>query len=680
MVKRMKMLAKLFTFLIIFISVFSAAHAAPVFNQDSIILSDIENGFRTSQINGEFQIKNQNDIASSITLDGLVLTNTNGDNLQIEAASDLGLFQPREGKDVEFSIDLSSNPTYGVYSANIIATNALNEQTILPVTLTVEKYSDVRITTDSKELTIDDNNNVTLSITNLGNNNDPYMISLLNLLRSSDSYSLNTPAQTVTIAPGASVNLTFDIYTQADLEAGLYRYQVIADQQNNNFNKNVELTGVRLRKKVSELTINPDDIAVPVDGNQRAFNFSFNISNTGEIDLTDIDLEVDSFDSSLEYTDYPSKFDLARGQTQTFNIQANSYKLIELRDLGNVEVTYDSKTKRSKILPEKKNMLRIDEVVMTVAGKRDRIKNSGDDFDDEIKPGQDFTVEIEICNDYDKDSDVDIDSIDVIAVIANIDDGSDLDDDETTDFRIAPDECRTQEIEFDQDYIPYDAEEGKYKLEIEVSGRDDFDYDQEAKFTVDLDVDRERHELLLKKFSASPKVVQACFGNSVVGLTARVFNIGDNDEEGYVRFYSDQLNFEQERSFEVDHDSDNEYSGLVNYEFGRDALYGTYTFYAELYRDNDFEDVAEIEVIYEECAANGLDEQSLYEQNLRLLEELNGKTTQDTTSDFEQIVLPQETQFDVPSEDDERKQTILLITAVGALFVLAFALMILLMI
>ena len=143
-----------------------------------------------------------------------------------------------------------------------------------------------------------------------------------------------------------------------------------------------------------------------------------------------------------------------------------------------------------------------------------------------MKPGDTLDIRVEVENNYDSDDD-DI-SIEDIVVRAEISDSDfDLDeDDEISDISADDQDSVTfNDVEVD------DEASGKYTLEITIEGRGEspFGGRHGQKIEIDLDVERESHEILIRTSSLSPSRL-ACDKNSF-DAKMKIFNSGKNDED-----------------------------------------------------------------------------------------------------------------------------------------------------
>ncbi|MFQ5475237.1 MAG: hypothetical protein ACE5DM_05370, partial [Candidatus Nanoarchaeia archaeon] len=174
-----------------------------------------------------------------------------------------------------------------------------------------------------------------------------------------------------------------------------------------------------------------------------------------------------------------------------------------------------------------------------------------------VKPGSEVEIDIKLENIFDKDTDEDINDIDVIGTIADIDDGDDLEE-ELDIFDLSPGHSNRDKMKFQ---IPYKVEDKSYELVLAVTAESDngTDYDFELKF--DIDIDKERHELIMRYFDLAPAVVE-CERDITGDFT--ILNIGKEDEDdvkievlapSFDYYFTDNFSFVRDP-----YDSDAEYS------------------------------------------------------------------------------------------------------------------------
>lgn len=172
--------------------------------------------------------------------------------------------------------------------------------------------------------------------------------------------------------------------------------------------------------------------------------------------------------------------------------------------------------------------LQLDRLEVTVEGDSERLDDR-DKFD--VKPGDELSFEFRLENLYSGDTDeeeVDIEDIEIRINIDEWEDGKDEDWDSDR-FDIRYDDKET--ITIDLGKIPIDISDGKQEVTIEIEGEDEEGNTHELKWTVFMDVDKEREDIRLSSFSLEPSTV-SCNRNPL--LVVRLVNAGSRDSDEIV--------------------------------------------------------------------------------------------------------------------------------------------------
>lgn len=180
-------------------------------------------------------------------------------------------------------------------------------------------------------------------------------------------------------------------------------------------------------------------------------------------------------------------------------------------------------------------ILDVEKVSVEIDGDKDTLKE-GDSF--KVKPGDLILLSVKVGNLHE---DNDLEDVEVEAIIRNIDDGDDLEEQsDSTDIGDGKDETLELELE-----IPFDADEGDYELEVTVTGSIDIPYRQVLLYEVE--VDKESHELAV---GISETVDLEC-GKSY-RLNIEIDNIGKDDEDVSLTIINSDMDISIQDSFDVD--------------------------------------------------------------------------------------------------------------------------------
>jgi hypothetical protein len=217
-----------------------------------------------------------------------------------------------------------------------------------------------------------------------------------------------------------------------------------------------------------------------------------------------------------------------------------------------------------------KRKLKITELKAYVDGDKD----SGVDEDggriDDVKPGSEVKIDLEISNLYSRSEDIEIENIEAVATIFDIDDGDEMEE-ESDELEINADDEEKVELIFN---IPLDVEEDTYDMTIELIGDDEYGWEYEHTIYLELDVDKENHELKILDADIGPSTIK-CDRNVRLGLM--MINIGKSDEDVDLTIENEQLGLSIEEDFELSEDEgDNDLEGEYYIKIGDDVEAGTY--------------------------------------------------------------------------------------------------------
>jgi ribosomal protein L25 (general stress protein Ctc) len=225
------------------------------------------------------------------------------------------------------------------------------------------------------------------------------------------------------------------------------------------------------------------------------------------------------------------------------------------------------------------------------------VDENGGKIDRDVYPGSKISIKIELENSFDDES---IEDIDIEGVLEDIDDGSDIVEEDDINKIKALDE-KTVTLDFE---IPLEVEEEDYDLEIEAKGKDkdgNYHYDS-VEFTVK--VEKKSHDLIIQKAQLNPTTI-SCTGRT--SLNVKILNIGENDEDDVVlKIKNNELGIYLERTgikLDKDIDDDNKYRKTFNLGFNKGIKSGIYLINVEVYYDGTrLIDTKTTELIVNDCA------------------------------------------------------------------------------
>jgi len=264
--------------------------------------------------------------------------------------------------------------------------------------------------------------------------------------------------------------------------------------------------------------------------------------------------------------------------------------------------------------------LKITEIEASFDSEDDSISLSNPKTD--IKPDNTLTIKVTVENQFTTSEDVDIEDIEVSATLENIEDGNDIEF-TSSKFDLSPNDDKTVKFEFE---IPLVLDDDQYDLNIEVVGEDTNDTKHKESLTVELNVDKENHELMFYKNEFSPQTLVCDRDtNFLVG----VINIGENEEEVTFTLKNDRLGYSYEDKFKLDErpsSDENQYDKELKLSFP-DAIQGTYTFEAKVSYNGKTEK-KEIPLVIQMCEQNVVTDEQTSESG-----ESDTENSDETSSD-----------------------------------------------
>jgi len=417
----------------------------------------------------------------------------------------------------------------------------------------------------------------------------------------------------VEASPTASF-LTFDpsgnsvrIYgTPSVSHAGTYSIRINASDADSWDTESFTLTVNDIGAQLSISTIklgdkdqrksNPD--ADDVEDQDEYATASFTIENSGTQTITNIQVtssvagEGTPSDYDISFTNAPST--LTAGEQVTVTIRARIPEFLDAVDstgekisnvVGQVTVVGNSgAVSASKdISMEVENKLEFKD--LEVCADSDCEDADDGDTVKEIKPGDDMELQIKVENKF-KDNDANDVTIEDVELDVDIDD-SDFDVSESEDMGdLDADDEDEIIIKFDVDD---EANDGSVTMELVLVGKDEHGARHGEKWSVKLDVDREKHEIRVSELTITPSSLSCSKAGMVQTVEARVRyeNIGRSDEdEVSVKVEIAELDIvEVVRDIELDEDDDE--SRTFRLDIPANAKPGTYNVNANAYYDRD---------------------------------------------------------------------------------------------
>ncbi|MBL7056409.1 cadherin-like domain-containing protein, partial [Candidatus Woesearchaeota archaeon] len=226
--------------------------------------------------------------------------------------------------------------------------------------------------------------------------------------------------------------------------------------------------------------------------------------------------------------------------------------------------------------------LRITDLDVRVDNQKDSNLDNNTKISKEAEPGSEIKFEMDIESFFTNEDDIEINNIEVEITIEDIDDGDNLEE-EADDFDLDQGDSDDVKIEFE---VPYDVEEGTYDVIILVEGEDDNSTMHYIRWELELEVEKENHQVEVLRASTTPDTVQC---QRTISVNAEIVNTGSSDEEEVtLEILSSELGINDiTQDIELDEGTDdNRYTKLVTATIPEDVAPGTYPIIMNSYYDN----------------------------------------------------------------------------------------------
>ncbi len=242
--------------------------------------------------------------------------------------------------------------------------------------------------------------------------------------------------------------------------------------------------------------------------------------------------------------------------------------------------------------------LRITDLDLKIDGKSSKNLRNNSIIRREAEPGSKVEFRIEVKNGFSTKDKMDIEDIETDVTIEGIDDGDDLEF-EGSQFDLSPGRDKTVKAAFD---IPLAVDEDSFDVIIKIEGEDQNGTMHAADWKLELEVNKDKHKLMLDEVSLVPEII-SCGRN--VQVSADVINIGQEEEnEVHVEFKSEALELDkaEEDIFLDSGTEDISQTAAASFKVREDLAAGEYPIEIKAYRDNDrLEDTKTVNLKVNEC-------------------------------------------------------------------------------
>jgi len=436
------------------------------------------------------------------------------------------------------------------------------------------------------------------------NNTDPtnaINVSFSNYTLTDGTYNLSiSELANITMAANTSQTVNFNVTIPSNQYAGLYTGVLTATDGSSPDTVQINVTIAQ-----SYSFSLPSEIDLGTVDQNSTQTTTFLITNNGNTDLTNVNVT----------TDATSKYNVTFNQTTPFSLPYNQSKTITVtsyipytesagtKTLGNIYVRSDEYNASSfPLTATVRGKLEIDDLDVKVDDKTDSDVKDEDKISKKAKSESEIEFKIKLENGYSDDEDIEIEDITVTITIEDIDDGDDLEE-ESNEFDLDADESKRVTVKFE---LPLEVEEGDYNVLIHVEGEDDNGIDHEIDWNLELEVEKESHEIKIRKFSASPSTVSC---ERRADLSLELINIGKNEEEEVYYLISNSdlgINI-REGPFELTDDFDEDENRLdaMHTVYIKDSqAAGTYNIEIRAFYDTDkIDDYQRVILVVNDCVS-----------------------------------------------------------------------------
>ncbi|MBI2134421.1 hypothetical protein HYU09_00380 [Candidatus Woesearchaeota archaeon] len=227
--------------------------------------------------------------------------------------------------------------------------------------------------------------------------------------------------------------------------------------------------------------------------------------------------------------------------------------------------------------------LLITDVDVKVDGSSHNNIDFGDRIKREAKPGSTVEFRIEVKNNFTDDKGLEIEDIEVVVTIDDIDDGDELDE-EAKEFDLKAGKDKKVNLEFK---IPLEVEDDTFDVLIEVEGRDENRTIHKVIYELELEVEKEKHEIRFTRNAVTPSEIQC---SRTVQLSTAVINTGrDDEDEAVLEVTNAELGINFRETFDLSNDpfdSDSKFSKTFTYAVPTDVPPEVYSIQSRVTYEN----------------------------------------------------------------------------------------------
>ena len=270
--------------------------------------------------------------------------------------------------------------------------------------------------------------------------------------------------------------------------------------------------------------------------------------------------------------------------------------------IANVSVTdfVDITNQSYNITVKEGSKLKIIDVDVKINGKKSSTLVNNTKISKEAEPESNIEFKVTVKNDFSK-GDLEIKDTEVKVTIEEIDNGDDLEE-ESSEFDLDAQDDKTVTLKFE---LPLNADEGTFDVIIEAEGEDENGTAHKQHFQIELEVEKEKHDLRFLSFDLSPTKVNC---NRIINVDYKIINIGNEDEDNAIlEVKNNDLDLNLIQNFSIDSGTeDNTFSNSIKLKISNGIENGIYPITANIYSDDGkVFDTKTIEIKVDECIKSG---------------------------------------------------------------------------
>jgi len=569
------------------------------FLSDGVSLEDAPGNTVSSTVD----INNTGDEAINVTFSGYTLT-SGSNTLELTAIADEQDMDPEDTRTITVEAIIPADQVAGTYNGNLIAETEEGATDSLPVEVNVTATSD-GLVLDTAPADGETLPGVTVDVDfAVENQRNAPITAIMNGTLTSGSEELAVTETTVQFAEFETKDVTATVVVASSQPAGTYNGIIELHYDDTQLDVAYELVvneSESFTATSPSLNLRPGEDA----------NASITLTNTGNLDVTGINatyVEATLYDNDgdrVVLTFYPESTDLT-DTTAVVVVEADVSSRMNAGDYTST-ITFESDngvTATATYNLEIESILEISDVTLDSEGE-----------DEEVKPGEELTIEVEIEN-----TDEDIDLEDVLVTVRFRDGSRYLEDDDGDDIEEEADEFDLDADDKDTVFItvqmPFeDIDDGdEYVVEITVEAQNADDSRQvftDVNEEETIEFVKEDHEIDFTEAVISPGTIR-CSRRTAVDLGVQ--NIGRKDEDVQIIIKNEELDVYILRAFDLDKDpddTDNEWDETFYIDIDEDQDEGSYPILVEAFFDDGDESLREtLTLNVEECVStsNGRDD------------------------------------------------------------------------